>query len=418
MISFWIICALLIIVALIIILPSLLAKEPQADLDRQNINLAVFEKKLKELEHDRERDLIDEEQCEIAKADLQRTLIDDLADQKELILKKSSKILPLIVLFAVPVTAVLLYINVDNGLDSLAEDFEVNMQAQQPGQMSSVEEVISSLEQKIKQDPDNLDSWLLLGRSYLISESFDKSVSAYAKANQITKGANPNVLVDFGEAQVLATNQKFDEHSKSLFTKALQIDPRHERGLWYAGLAALQFEEYKSAVDYWETLMQQIPSDQEQAKSALQVYLNVAKQKAGTEITNEPSKSTGDKAEDLVAHEYSSITVTVTLSDAVQNKIVNSDTLFIYARALDGPKMPLALVRMTAGDLPATVTLDDSVSMMANMTLSSMEQVEVIARISKSGQAIMQSGDVFGSIQPVSTNQSEAVEVVISELAP
>lgn len=418
MISFWVICALLIIVALIIILPSLLAKEPQADLDRQKINRAVFEKKLKELEHDRERDLIDQEQFEIANADLQRTLIDDLADQKELVLKKSSKTLPLIVLFAVPVTAVLVYINIDNGLDSLAEGFDAEMQAQQPGQMPSVEEAIASLEQKIKQDPDNLDSWLMLGKSYLISESFDKSVSAYAKANEITKGANPNVLVAFGEAQVLAANQKFDEHSKSFFTKALQIDPRHERGLWYAGLAALQFEEYKSAVGYWETLMQQIPSDQEQVKSTLQVYLNDAKQKAGIEITNGAGISTGDKAKNLAANENSSIIVTVTLSDAVQNKIVSSDTLFIYARALSGPKMPLALVKMTAGDLPATVTLDDSVSMLANMTLSSMEQVEVIARISKSGQAIMQSGDVFGSIRPVSTNQSEKVEVVISELAP
>ena len=80
--------------------------------------------------------------------------------------------------------------------------------------------------------------------------------------------------------------------------------------------------------------------------------------------------------------------------------------------------MPLALVKKTAGDLPTTVTLDDSVSMMPSMTLSSMEQVEVIARISKSGQAIMQSGDIFGSIQPVSTNKSETVDVTISELAP
>ena len=107
----------------------------------------------------------------------------------------------------------------------------------------------------------------------------------------------------------------------------------------------------------------------------------------------------------------------VTLAEGFKDKMVGSDTLFVYARAQNGPKMPLALVKMTARDLPATVTLDDSVSMLPNMTLSSMQQVEVIARISKSGQAIMQSGDMYGSIQPVSTNKSATVDVIISELA-
>ncbi len=417
MLSFWIICTLLIIVALIIILPSLLAKGTQADLDRQKINRAVFEKKLKELEHDREYDLIDKEQYEVAKSELQRTLIDDLTDQKEFALKKSNKILPIIILLAVPVVTVLTYLKINNGLVSLSPDFQAQMQAQQQGQMSSVEDAVASLEQKLKQNPNNLDGWLMLGRSYLLSNKFDAAVAAFAKANDISKGANPNVLVAYGEAQGFAAGQKFDENTLALFTKALQIDPNNERGLWYAGLATYQLQDYKSSAGYWEKLMQQVPSDQEQVKSALQVYLNDAKQKAGVEIVDAPQASDQATLKQSAAGQ-ASIIVNVSLEEKLEEKIVNSDTLFIYARAHNGPKMPLALVKMTAGDLPTSVTLDDSVSMMPSMTLSSMEQVEVIARISKSGQAIMQSGDIYGSVQSVSTNKSETVDVVISELAP
>ena len=417
MTSFWIICALLVIVALVIVLPSLLANEPQSDIDRKKINKAVFDKKLAELDLDLINDLIDQDQYEIAKTDLQRSLIDDLDEQGHRVVRKSNKVLPIVVVILVPIVSVVTYLKISNGFESLSPEFLEQQQAQEQGQMQSVEKAIADLEKKLKQDSDNLDGWLMLGRSYLMTQQFDAAVNAFATANELTNGSNPNVLVSYGEAQGFAKGQRYDS-SLGLFKKALQIDPGNERGLWYAGLASYQLEDYKSSVYYWERLLQQVPSDQGEVKSALQKYLNDAKQKAGIEIadlstsTNEKSPSQQDK------RSAARIIVNVSLSEKLEKKIVNSDTLFIYARAHNGPKMPLALVKMTAGDLPTTVTLDDSVSMMPTMTLSSMEQVEVIARISKSGQAIMQSGDIYGSVQPVSTNKSETVDVVISELAP
>lgn len=418
MVTFWVICTLLILVALIIILPSLLAKETVDDLDRQKINRAVYEKKLKELENDLINDLIDRDQFEIAKSDLQRTLIDDIADQKELILKKDNKVLPIIIVLIVPVAAILIYLKLNNGLISLSPNFQTQMQAQQQGQMQSVEQAIKNLEQKLKENPNNIDGWMMLGRTYLMQEKFDASVEAYRNANELSNSANPDILVAYGEAKVFAAGQKFDESTRSLFDRALQIDPDFEKGLWYAGLAAYQFEDYKSAIDYWEKLIQFVPADQEQVKSALEIYLSDAKQKAGIEVASSPSENNESSSPKSTSKNEASITVSVSLSDEFHNKYVNSDTLFIYARAKSGPRMPLALVKMTAGDLPTTVTLDDSVSMMPGMTLSSMDQVEVIARISKSGQAIMQSGDIFGSVQSVNTNKSETVDVVISELVP
>ena len=418
MVTFWVICALLILVALIIILPSLLAKDTVADLDRQKINRAVYEKKLNELENDLANDLIDRDQFEIAKSDLQRTLIDDIADQKELILKKSNKILPIIIILVVPVAAILIYLKLNNGLISLSPSFQAKMQAGQQGQMQSVDQAIASLEQKLKENPNDIDGWIMLGRSYLMLEKYDAAVEAYRNANELSNSANPDVLVAYGEAKVFASGQKFDESSRWLFDKALKINPNFEKGLWYAGLAAYQLKDYRTAIEHWEKLMQQVPDDQEQVKSALDIYLSDAKQKVGIEIASNISENTDTSPPKPTPKNVASITVSVSLRDGFHNKFENSDTLFIYARAQSGPRMPLALVKMTAGDLPTTVTLDDSVSMMPGMTLSSMDQVEVIARISKSGQAIMQSGDIFGSVQSVSTNKSETVDVVISELVP
>ena len=410
---FWIICSLLIIVALIIVMPALLSKETAKDLDRKKINRAVFEKKLVELENDRNNDLIDQEQYLIAKTDLERSLLDDLDNQKELTVKTNNKLLPIIIVIALPVVSIATYLKLENGLQSLDPEFENTLAAQQSAQPASIEEAISRLEEKIKQNPDNLENWNMLGRSYLVTKRFDDAVLAYSKANEITNGADPNILVSYGEAKVFAAGNKFDKNSMSLFIKALQIQPNNERGLWYAGMAAYQLQDYKTSVDYWEKLIQQVPDDQAEVRSALGKYLDDAKQKAGIEIVQAPESSTKPSDENKAK-----VIVNVSLSDELLKKTVNSDTLFIYARAMNGPKMPLALVKMTAGDLPATVTLDDSVSMMPSMTLSSMDQVEIIARISKSGQAVMQTGDKFGSVQSVSTNQSETVDVVISELVP
>ena len=415
MLNFWIICALLLIVALIIILPSLLAKQVPADLDRKKINRAVYEKKLQELEGDLNNDLIDQEQYNIAKSDLERSLIDDLEDHKQVVLNRSNKILPIIVFLALPAIAVFSYLKLNNGLVSLDPEFERKMASQQ-GQMPAIEDAIIELEAKLKQDSDNLEGWQMLGRSYLVSKRFEDAVNAYAKANELTNGANPDVLISYGEAKGFAADNNFDESAMALFTKALKINPNNERGLWYAGLAAYQLQNYKASVDYLEKLLQRVPNNQTDVRTALVKYLNDAKQKAGIEIVEDTT--TPKPKPKQIDNAQSKITVNVMLSDGLHKKFENSDTLFIYARAMNGPKMPLALVKMTVGDLPTTVTLDDSVSMIPSMTLSSMEQVEVIARISKSGQAIMQSGDMFGSVKSVQTDQSETVDVVISELAP
>jgi len=417
MLVFWIICSLLIIVALAMVLPGLISKKMPEDLDRNKINRAVYDKKSLELENDLKNDLIDHDQYLIAKSDLERSLLDDIDENSSSVNKSGNKLLPIVILILLPIAAVLTYLQLENGMQVFDPAFQKKLAEQKAnqsmGQMGSVEQAIATLEDKIKQEPNNIENLQMLGRSYVVTERFEDAINIYSQANELSNGANPDILISLGEAKGFAAGNKFDQSSKSLFDKALKVDPKNERGLWYAGLAAYQLEDYETSVKHLETLYKQVPDGQADVKSALLKYLNDAQQKAGMEITQVEAPATASPTAITV-----SVSLDENMSKKLTEKIVNSDTLFIYARAMNGPKMPLALVKMTAGDLPTTVTLDDSVSMIAGMTLSTMDQVEVIARISKSGQTIMQTGDLFGSAQSVETSQSSTVDIVISELAP
>lgn len=416
MLAFWIISAFLVVVALVIVLPTLVARDPRTDDSRQAVNRAVFDRKLKELDEDLKRDLIGREQFEAARADLERTLIDDLADYSQPVFKKSGKTVAIAVLLAVPVVSVFMYLKTDNGLASLSDDFQAEVSDQD--RRLTVEQAIRSLEHKLGDDPDDLAGWSMLGRSYLALGNFGRAVDAYERAYTLSKGTDADILVGYAEARALAAGQQFDEDTMAFFVRAVQIDPYHDRALWYAGYAAYHLHDYQSSVEYWERLLRQVPDDQPQAREALQIYLDDARQKAHLGIETAGQETGEVAASDKKPDGAASIDVLVSLSAALGGDVADSDTLFVYARALQGPPMPLALVRMNAAALPVRVTLDDTVAMIPEMALSSMEQVEVIARISRSGQARMQAGDLYGSVQPVKTSGSGQVAVVISKVAP
>ena len=415
MLAFWLICSLLLAAALLLILPPLFGKSSKREISHQSVNKAVFERKLVELEEDFERGLIDAEQLQAARTDLQRALIDDLEYSNEPLEKGSGKLLPMLILIAVPALSVFLYLKISNGLVLLSDDSQ-SMLVQQ-GNMSSAQQAIMNLERKLQADPANLEGWLMLGRSFMALGRSGQAVSAFERAYELSNGADPDVMVAYAEAQVFASGHQFSKEVMTLFVRALRVDPAHERALWYAGYAAYQLHDYKSAVTHWDKLLQQIPSGQEEARTALLAYLNDAKQKAMAQVSTAQGVEQGLYPNEE-ARGNASIVVHVSINESLQEYVKKSDTLFVYARAVNGPPMPLALAKMTAASLPATVTLNDSMAMIPGMTLSGVEQVEVIARISKSGKAIMQTGDLYGSAGAVNTQSTTPVTVLISTIAP
>ena len=415
MITFWLIAAAFSLAALLILAAPLWQGSQRESVDRGEINREIYEQKLAALQDELEEGLIDQKAYEQAELELQKTLLGDVEEeQSEVTVLKTNNTGLIAALFLVlPVLSVLLYMQFSTGYQMAGKP------QQGEERPESLEEAIASLQQRLAQNPDNLDGWKMLGRSYFITERFDDAKQAYLRANELAKSQDPEILVSIAEASVYGSGQEFTVEDRRYLKTALELDQKHERALWYSGMAAYQFKEFKPAIAYWERLVPLIPADKENVKASLNQFLQAAREQTGVvspPAIAESAQIEVDSQEQPAAQRQ--ITVSAQLGAALQDKVSSQDTLFIYARAAQGPRMPLALARMQVKDLPVTVTLTEAMSMVPNMTLASFDQVVVLARVSKSGQAITQSGDLIGESAVLDATQLQEVLIVIDQIAP
>ena len=405
---FWIIASALLLFGLaFIVVPLAASRHGRDEPSRSEANRSLYDSKVEELRFDLEKGLLDQSEYDDALEDLQRNLLIDI-EEKESVEWKSGKSFGLIaaVTILIPLTSILLYKQFSTGSDQvLVKQQALSSQAQ------SLEASISALEQRLQENPDNIEGWKMLGQSNFIMRRYDKAIEAYTNAAELANHADPNIMVLLAEASAYSNGENFGDHEKQLLAKALQINPNHERALWYAGYAAYISTEFSQAVAYWDKLLTMVPTDRPDVRETLVKFLNDARVKAGLpEIDVAPAiadNATGEKSQ-------RSITVSVELTEQMRDKVNSSDTLFIYARAANGPKMPLSLARLSVSDLPATVTLTEEMAMMPNMSLGQFDQVEAIARVSKSGQAITQAGDLIAKGISVDFTKSSSAKVSLS----
>lgn len=400
--NFWVIATLLVFLGLIFVIVPLLRTQKNSNTSRIEVNKAIYQSKVDELRSDLDNNLLDKEEYDNAVEDLQKTLLLDAEgqDQRE-INSGSNKVIVLLIAIILPLSSLFIYKNVS----TKKSDEEIAALKSASSQVRTMQESILNLEQKLKENPDNVDGWRMLGQSYFVIQQYEQSKNAYAKAADLLNQADPEVLVLLAEASAFSNDQLFSDYEESLLNKALSINPKHERGLWYAGYAAYTNNNFQGAVDYWGELLKLVPADRPDVKDSLVKFLNDAREKAGMpELAESVSESTE-------ADTQRSINVSVQLNESVNEMADSSDTLFVYARAVSGPKMPLSLARYSVSNLPVTVTLTKEMAMMPAMDIDTFEQVEVLARVSKSGQAISQPGDLISTGVIVDFTKSNSAEV-------
>jgi cytochrome c-type biogenesis protein CcmH len=254
------------------------------------------------------------------------------------------------------------------------------------------------MEQKLASNPDNPEGWFLLARSYSELERFSDAARAYDQLTRLVPN-DAQLWADYADVLAMVHDQSLQGVPSKLLNKALELDPNNGKALALSGSAAMERGDYAMAVKYWESLLKLIPADTEdaklveggiqQARSFLQIKSGKAPMQAQRATTEEKQPTAGAGGKER-------ITGTVTLSDAVKVHAQPDDTLFVLVRAAQGPKMPLAIVRKQVRDLPLQFALDDSMAMSPQMKMSNFDQVVVIARVSKSGNAMPQPGDLQG----------------------
>ena len=274
--------------------------------------------------------------------------------------------------------------------------------------------MVDKLAERLKQDPSDGEGWAMLARSYSVMERNTEALDAYARAVALRKD-DPSLLVDYADALAVKNKNSLAGEPMKLITQALKIDPANLKGLALAGTDAFVRGDFVQAVRYWSEVEKVGPPDNalvQRVSSSLPEARSRAGLPADPAPMSAPAPAQAAATQSAPSSAAASVSGTVTLSPALLAKASPQDTVFIFARPANGARMPLAAQRIQVKDLPYRFTLDDSKSMSPATPLSSSAQVVLGARISKSGDAIPQPGDLSGQVGPVALGtQGIALEI-------
>ncbi len=391
MILFWAAGAALAVVALLLLVRPLLFAGSGKALSRRDANVSIYRDQLRELEADLAGGKIAQADHDRARAELEARLLADVAVPDEALARRGARSSAIALALALPVLSIVVYVLVGSpaALGPQA-DPHAAVSAEQ------IEQMVERLAAKMRESPEDPEGWKLLGRSYSVLGRFPEAADAYAKA-AARAPRDAQLLADFADALAMARGQSLEGEPEQLVHRALEIDPDNMKALALAGTIAFNRRQFADAAGYWKRMLPHVEPGTEDAR-IIQGNVNEALQMAGSPVPAEKA-----------------LQGTVSLSAKVKDKAAPEDTVFIYARAAEGPQMPLAVQRVKVRDLPAKFSLNDAMAMAPGMAISAHPRVIVTARISKSGQAAPQAGDLQGASKPVA-NDATGVSVVIDTL--
>lgn len=281
-----------------------------------------------------------------------------------------------------------------------------------------VEAMIQQLSERMASRPDDLEGWTMLARAYNAVGKPVEAVAAFRKAVALSP-KDAGLLADLADALGASQGRSLAGEPAQLIAQSLALDPTHPKALWLAGTEAFNRQDHAGAARIWERILARL---EPQSPVAAQVRdsINEARKLAGMPALSAPAPAaaSASAAEPAPAAANARVSGRVTLSAALAAQAAPEDTVFIFARAAEGPRMPLAIVRKQVKDLPLTFSLDDSMAMAPEMRLSNFAQVVVGARISKKGDAMPQPGDLQGQSAPVAVGTSDLNIEINQTVAP
>lgn len=280
--------------------------------------------------------------------------------------------------------------------------------AQQQAQIS-LPQAIAELRNHLAQQPDDQQGWMLLAQTSTMLHKPSDARDAYEHVLKLDPN-NAEAMVGWAESDSMQRDDHMIEgRARELLQRAAQLHPDNQRALWLLGISDFQRGDYRNAAATWRLLQPQLEPGSKVAKSVAE-QIAIADARAGGAPANTSSSAAAP------ASQGASLQVEVTLAPKLKGKLTKGDVLYVYARAPDGPPMPLAVVRVDPAKLPATVTLTDAMAMTPALKLSSATQVFVGARISHDGQPTSQPGDLEGDAGVVAVNREAPVKINIDKV--
>jgi cytochrome c-type biogenesis protein CcmH len=403
MLLFWLLAAALLLCALSVLLwPLLRTRRAVAVPDANSAAIAVFRDQKRAADEDFASGTITGAERETVLSDLAQRVAEEI-DVPHLpasgAAARPSWLLAIGLLVSMPILAIVLYGRLgDPGAAAVAKSDGGGHELSE----QQIAEMIARLSQRLEQHPDDAGGWALLARSNYALGRYPAAVDAYAKASTLAQD-DPDMLADYADALAMVQGRRLAGKPLALVERALAIDPRHGKALALAATAAMAAHDSGKAIAYWRRLAAQLQPGSDEARQVAGVITELGGASSGAAVTAQAPAGT--------------ISGRVAVSPTLAEKVTPADTVFIFARAPAGPSMPLAAMRIPASELPKEFTLDDAMGMASGMKLSSASEVIVEARLSRTGNALAQPGDLFGRSGPIKPGAT-GLRIMIDQVVP
>jgi cytochrome c-type biogenesis protein CcmH len=396
MIEFWLCAGLLLLAALaFLLIPVLRGRKVQAEEDRTALNVTLYQERLQDLQAQHAAGALNEQQLADGRDEAARELLADTEGAQALpVQRRLGSAIPLLAAVLVPFVGIGLYMHW-----GAQEEIEQARAFAQPPK--SLEEMTARLEVAVKSNPNSPESWYFLGRAYMSQDRAADAAPAFEKAVNLANRA-PELLGQWAQALYFSGNKQWTEQLQALTDEALKADPNESTSLGLLGIAAFEDGRYAEAISNWQKLVALLPAE-DPSRAAIEGGIQRAREQYAAE--------TGKELPAATTPAVRSLTVRVDLAAELKGKVQADDAVFVFARAVSGPPMPLAVKRLKVSELPAEVTLSDNDAMMPQMKLSSFPQVQLAARISRSGNAT--AGEWIGNSQPIPSDSDEPQVLLI-----
>ncbi len=417
MIVFWVAAAFAVVVVLALLFRPFLLKSKEVIVSRRELNAAIYRDQLARLDRDRAENTLADADYDQARSELQRRVIDDTAEADVTSRLQAPRKTMVAVGLLLPVAAIGFYL-----LLGTPATLEPNG-PQHAVTAQDMDRLIVGLAQKLEKEPDNLQGWAMLARSYKMMGRNMEAEMAFVRAGSYLDN-DAQLLAIYADLAATNANGNFAGKPAQLIEKALKVDPENAMALWLSGTAAFRNNQFDIAIRTWERLIKQVDPESEDGRM-LQGSIDAAYAaigKAAPKATAKaPVKGPTVSANDAGSTQQktgpeSSVSGQVELDASLKGKAAPNDTVMVIARA-PGSRMPVAVVRANASELPLKFTLDDSLAMSPQARISMSSQIEVEARISKSGMAQPESGDLISVVQTVKLG-TRNVKLQVNKVRP
>jgi cytochrome c-type biogenesis protein CcmH len=409
---FLVIAVLMTVAALAFIIPTLLGKQKTSDsqTQRDQVNLAVLRDQLRELERDLASGTIDSKAYDSARRELEQRVAEDV--KPNLPVQKptssgSAQAIAVGVALMIGATGLYAYLGKPAGLDPV--QVTATNESSRKFDPKDANAAIEQLAQLLKTQPENTEGWTMLARSLNAMHRYADASRAYKNLTTLVP-RDALLLTEYAGTVAMAQGASLQGEPEKILARALEVEPSNTKALSLSGSAAFERGDYDAAILRWRKVLALAPADSEIVQVAND---NIKEALAAAAAGNQPILAQAaaasqeivqpvvDKSSATATTRATQVAGTVELDPALRSEVKDTDTVFIFARASEGPRFPLAVLRKQVKDLPFSFVLDDSMSMMPDAKLSGFSSLVVSARISKSGSATPSVGDLEGSVPSV-----------------